>query len=75
MVSYQTIVPVTRHGIEVSDARTTTPRRSHRHPRRVIRRLSAAIVRYQRSANRRIRPQQGADAVQTLADLPDGFQE
>ena len=34
-----------------------------------------AIVRYRRPADRRSRPQQWADAVQTLADLLDRFQE
>jgi hypothetical protein len=33
------------------------------------------IVRYRRPADRRSRPQQWADAVQTLADLLDQFQE
>ena len=33
------------------------------------------IVRYRRPADRRSRPQQWADAVQTLADLLDRFQE
>jgi hypothetical protein len=32
------------------------------------------VVRYRRPADRRSRPQQWADAVQTLADLLDGFQ-
>src|ERR1700727_427059 len=34
-----------------------------------------AVVRYRRPADRRSRPQQWADAVQTLADLLDRFQE
>ena len=34
-----------------------------------------AIVRYRLPADRRSRPQQWADAVQTLADLLDRFQE
>ena len=34
-----------------------------------------AIVRYRRPADRRSRPQQWADAVQTLADLLGRFQE
>ena len=33
------------------------------------------VVRYRRPADRRSRPQQWADAVQTLADLLDRFQE
>jgi len=33
------------------------------------------IVRYRRPADRRSRPQQWADAVQTLADMLDKFQE
>jgi hypothetical protein len=33
------------------------------------------IVRYRRPADRRGRPEQWADAVQTLANLPDQFQE
>jgi len=33
------------------------------------------IVRYRRPADRRSRPQQWADAVQTLADLLDQFQK
>ena len=33
------------------------------------------IVRYRRPADRRSRPQQWVDAVQTLADLLDRFQE
>jgi hypothetical protein len=33
------------------------------------------VVRYRRPADRRSRPQQWADAVQTLADLLDGFQD
>src|SRR5271165_5781660 len=33
------------------------------------------VVRYRRPADRRSRPQQWADAVQTLADLLDHFQE
>jgi hypothetical protein len=33
------------------------------------------VVRYRRPADRRSRPQQWADAVQTLADLLDQFQE
>ena len=33
------------------------------------------IVQYRRPADRRSRPQQWADAVQTLADLLDRFQE
>jgi hypothetical protein len=33
------------------------------------------VVRYHRPADRRTRPQQWADAVQTLADLLDRFQE
>ena len=33
------------------------------------------VVRYRRPADRRTRPQQWADAVQTLADLLDRFQE
>ena len=35
----------------------------------------SVIVRYRRPADRRSRPQQWADAVQTLADLLDRFQE
>ena len=35
----------------------------------------AAVVRYRRPTDRRSRPQQWADAVQTLADLLDRFQE
>ena len=35
----------------------------------------AVIVRYRRPAGRRSRPQHWADAVQTLADLLDQFQE
>ena len=35
----------------------------------------SGIVRYRRPADRRSRPQQWADAVQTLADLLDRFQE
>jgi hypothetical protein len=35
----------------------------------------AVVVRYRRPADRRSRPQQWADAVQTLADLLDRFQE
>ena len=35
----------------------------------------AVVVRYRRPADRRSRPQQWADAVQTLADLLDHFQE
>ena len=78
---------VTRHGIPRSNARTTTPRRSRRHPRRAIRSLSSAAqgyrrgytgeaaVRYRRAVDRRSRPQRWADAVQTLADLLDQFQE
>jgi hypothetical protein len=34
-----------------------------------------AVVRYRRAADRRSRPQQWADAVQTLAGLLDQFQE
>lgn len=34
-----------------------------------------AVVRYRRPADRRSRPQQWDDAVQTLADLLDRFQE
>jgi hypothetical protein len=84
---YPPIALVTRHGISSSDARTTTPRQSRRDPRRAIRSLRArrkatvaaaptkppAIVRYRRPADRRSRPQQWADAVQTLADLLTGF--
>ena len=33
------------------------------------------VTRYRRPADRRSRPQQWADAVQTLADLPDQFEE
>jgi hypothetical protein len=33
------------------------------------------VVRYRRPADRRSRPEQWADAVQTLADLLDQFQE
>ena len=33
------------------------------------------IIRYRRPADRRSRPEQWADAVQTLADLLDQFQE
>ena len=35
----------------------------------------SVIVRYRRPADRRSRPQQWADAVQTLADLLDQFEE
>jgi len=35
----------------------------------------SVIVRYRRPADRRSRPQQWVDAVQTLADLLDRFQE
>src|SRR5450755_3010486 len=35
----------------------------------------AVVVRYRRPADRRSRPQQWADAAQTLADLLDQFQE
>ena len=35
----------------------------------------SVVVRYRRSADRRSRPQQWADAVQTLADLLDRCQE
>ena len=35
----------------------------------------SVIVQYRRPADRRSRPQQWADAVQTLADLLDRFQE
>jgi len=35
----------------------------------------SVVVRYRRSADRRSRPQQWADAVQTLADLLDQFEE
>ena len=35
----------------------------------------SVVVRYRRPADRRSRPQQWADAVQTLADLLDQFQE
>ena len=35
----------------------------------------SVVVRYRRPADRRSRPQQWADAVQTLADLLDRFQE
>lgn len=34
-----------------------------------------AVVRYRRPADRRSRPEQWADAVRTLADLLDQFQE
>ena len=34
-----------------------------------------AVVRYRRPADRRSRPQQWADAMQTLADLLERFQE
>jgi hypothetical protein len=33
------------------------------------------IVQYRRPADRRSRPEQWVDAVQTLANLPGGFQE
>jgi hypothetical protein len=33
------------------------------------------VVRYRRPADRRSRPQRWADAVQTLADMLDGFQD
>ena len=81
---------MTRHGISSSDVRTTASRQSRRDPRRTIRSAYRArrkatvaatptkpsvIVRYRRSADRRSRPQQWADAVQTLADLLDRFQE
>ena len=81
---------MTRHGISSPDARTTTPRRSRRDPRRAIRgRQSAAQVvrrgrrrsrrrvcpRIARPADRRSRPERWADAVQTLADMLDQFQE
>ena len=35
----------------------------------------SVIVRYRRPADRRSRPQQWADAVETLADMLDQFQE
>src|ERR1700722_19726464 len=35
----------------------------------------SVVVRYRRPADRRSRPQQWSDAVQTLADLLDRFQE
>ena len=35
----------------------------------------SVVVRYRRPTDRRSRPQQWADAVQTLADLLDRFQE
>src|ERR1019366_10008258 len=35
----------------------------------------SVVVRYRRPADRRSRPEQWADAVQTLADLLDQFQE
>src|SRR5664279_1775761 len=85
----QSIALVTRHGISNQDARTTTPRRSCRDPRRAIRGLqgaaqgycrdcadeAAGVVRYRRPADRRSRPERWADAVQTLADMLDQFQE
>jgi hypothetical protein len=36
---------------------------------------SPVVIRYRRAADRRSRPQQWADAVQTLADLLDQFEE
>jgi hypothetical protein len=53
--AYRTIVPVTRHGIESSDARTTTPRRSRRDPRRAIRSLSGGGARLPPRLRRRSR--------------------
>jgi hypothetical protein len=91
---HQSIALVTRHGISSPDARTTTPWRSRRDPRRAIRGLQGAayrarrkvtavaaptkppvVVRYRRPADRRSRPERWADAVQTLADMLDQFQE
>ena len=87
--AYLTIARVTRHGISSADARTTTPWRSRRDPTersaafRARRKATAAdtptklpaVARYRRPADRRSRPQQWADAVQTLADLLERFQE
>ena len=78
---YPPIALVTRHGISSSDARTTTPRQSAAYRARRKATVAAAptkppaIVRDRRPADRRSRPQQWADAVQTLADLLDRFQE
>jgi hypothetical protein len=80
---------VTRHGISSSDAwatprgdRAATPaERSAVYKARRKATVAAAPtkppagVRYRRSADRRRRPQQWADAEQTLADLLDRFEE
>ena len=72
----------TDHGDPCSAAAAATPaERSAAYRARRKATVAAAptkppvIVRYRRPADRRSRPQQWADAVQTLADLLDRFQE
>ena len=86
---YPPIALVTRHGIPRrmpgpppgGDQAATPAERSAAYRARRKATVAAAptkppaIVRYRRPADRRSRPQQWADAVQTLADLLDRFQE
>ena len=87
-MAHQSIALVTRHEISSPDARTTTRGDRAATPAersaayRARRKATAAdmpakppvVIRYRWPADRRSRPQQWADAVQTLADLLDQFE-